>query len=194
MALTDNLPAYVERKLFTLNCGHAIAAYLGSILGLETIYDAINNESHIFPIVGGAMRESSAALAKKYPGLFDESEREDYISKTLERFKNPAVVDNVSRVGRNPLRKLGRDERLMGPLYLARRHNLPVKNLAMGIAATLMYRNEEDQQAMEIGKIIAKSGLEEAIVEITGLEKGSEEWNEVIQSWNVLDSWKKEAT
>ena len=41
MELTDNLMAFVERKLFTLNTGHALTAYLGQRAGLQTIRDAV---------------------------------------------------------------------------------------------------------------------------------------------------------
>lgn len=192
MILTSNLPAYVERKLFTLNCGHAIAAYLGYLLGLPTIDAAINNTTHILPVVLGAMHESGAAIRRQYPDTFSESEHEEYIDKTIQRFRNPEVRDDVTRVGRNPLRKLGRDERLLGPLYLGKQFGLDTKNLAMGVAATMMYQNDEDEQASEISSIIERAGLEEAVQEITGLEKGSKQWEEVMSAWGVLERWKKE--
>lgn len=44
MQFTDNLTAYVQRKLFTLNCGHAIAAYLGYLKNIETIDKAVGDE------------------------------------------------------------------------------------------------------------------------------------------------------
>ncbi|MGE1796487.1 hypothetical protein [Klebsiella pneumoniae] len=59
MELTDNLMAFVERKLFTLNTGHAITAYLGKLAGHQTIRDAILDEK-IRSVVQGAMEESGA--------------------------------------------------------------------------------------------------------------------------------------
>ncbi|KIJ48467.1 hypothetical protein M422DRAFT_247804 [Sphaerobolus stellatus SS14] len=192
MKLTSDLPAYVQRKLYTLNCGHATAAYLGFILGLPTIYDAITNTSHIYPVVLGAMRESGAALLKKFPGVFSEQEHEAYIEKTLGRFKNSNVVDDVTRVGRQPLRKLGQNERLIGPMTSCGEYNLPMRNLAMGVAATLMYRNDEDDQAKEIKEKVDKVGIEKAVEDLTGFKKGSKEWEEIINALNVLKGWKEE--
>ncbi len=103
MELTDNLMAFVERKLFTLNTGHAITAYLGQQAGLQTIRDAILDPA-IRRVVKGAMEESGAVLIKRYG--FDADKHAAYINKILGRFENPYLHDDVERVGRQPLRKL----------------------------------------------------------------------------------------
>ncbi|KIJ57245.1 hypothetical protein M422DRAFT_40742 [Sphaerobolus stellatus SS14] len=192
MELTTDLPAYVERKLYILNCGHAIAAYLGTIFGLPTIYDATLNTSHIFPVVLGAMRESGAALLKKYPGLFTAEEQEEYIQKTLERFRNRNVVDDVTRVGRQPLRKLGPNERFIGPMNICEEYHLPMRNLAMGVAAALMYRNGDDDQTEVIKETIDKLGIEKSIEDLTGFERGCREWEAILTAWDILKGWKAE--
>ena len=46
MNLVDNLMAYIERKLFTLNTGHAITAYFGYLKGYRTIDESINDEKN----------------------------------------------------------------------------------------------------------------------------------------------------
>jgi mannitol-1-phosphate 5-dehydrogenase len=79
MELTDNLMAFVERKLFTLNTGHAITAYLGQQTGHQTIRDAILDDS-IRAVVKGAMEES-AVLIKRYG--FDAAKHAAYIEKSL---------------------------------------------------------------------------------------------------------------
>ena len=101
MELTDNLMAFVERKLFTLNTGHAITAYLGQQAGLQTIRDAILDPA-IRRVVKGAMEESGAVLIKRYG--FDADKHAAYINKILGRFENPYLHDDVERVGRQPLR------------------------------------------------------------------------------------------
>lgn len=63
MTVVDNLEAYLERKLFTLNTGHAITAYLGNRKGLSTIDKAIADDE-IFAIVSAAMKESGDGLIK----------------------------------------------------------------------------------------------------------------------------------
>ena len=98
----DNLIAYIERKLFTLNTGHAITAYLGRMKGYMTICQSISDE-HIHTIVKAAMRESGRGLVALYG--FDRDAHFAYIDKIIGRFRNPYLCDDVTRVGREPLRK-----------------------------------------------------------------------------------------
>ncbi|KAF7770433.1 hypothetical protein Agabi119p4_6407 [Agaricus bisporus var. burnettii] len=186
MILTENLPAFQARKLYTFNCGHATTAYLGILYGHKVISEAINDRSNVFPTVQGAMRESGHALVKEYPDIFDEDGMEEHIQKTIGRFKNPEVVDDLTRVGRSPLRKLGVEERLLGPFHLAKKHGLRTEHLAVGIAAALMYRNDEDDQAVELKDTEEKFGIEETVVKILSLPKGGDHYNEVMHAYGTL--------
>ena len=73
MILTDNLMAFVERKLFTLNTGHAITAYLGVLKGYKTIKESIE-DIEIRKIVLEAMQESGEVLINRYS--FDRKKHE----------------------------------------------------------------------------------------------------------------------
>ncbi|MCZ4274260.1 hypothetical protein O4H47_18060, partial [Maritalea porphyrae] len=64
MERTNNLMAFVERKLFTLNTGHCITAYLGCLKGHRTIREAIEDPS-IHAEVKQAMQESGEVLIKR---------------------------------------------------------------------------------------------------------------------------------
>ncbi|SDX35198.1 mannitol-1-phosphate 5-dehydrogenase [Paenibacillus sp. PDC88] len=172
MKLTDNLLAYVQRKLFTLNTGHAITAYLGFLAGTDTIEESINHEA-IRPVVRQAMEESGEALIKKHG--FDKDEHYKYIDKIENRFKNPYIRDEVIRVGREPLRKLGANDRLVGPANMAIEYGLPHEGLLTGIAAAFHYDNPQDPQSLELQSLIKSKGIEAAITEVTGIASGSED-------------------
>lgn len=165
MELTDNLMAFVERKLFTLNTGHAITAYLGFERGLPTIRDAIETES-IRAVVKAAMEESGAVLIRRYG--FDPAKHAAYIEKILGRFANPFIRDDVARVGREPLRKLGKGDRLIRPLLGTLEYGLPHANLVKGIAAALHYRNDGDPQAIEMQATITEVGVASAVDRFSG--------------------------
>lgn len=166
MEPVENLMAFVERKLFTLNTGHAITAYLGFYYGIETIRDAIMNQA-IRMIVRGAMEESGLVLIKRYG--FDPQKHAAYIEKILTRFENPYLHDLTDRVGRQPIRKLGADDRLIKPLRGTLEYQIPHQNLLIGIAAALNYRNDDDEQAVVLADLIAKHGVEKALCEVSGL-------------------------
>ena len=123
MNLADNLMAYIERKLFTLNTGHAITAYFGYLKGYNTVDESIKDEV-IHDLVKKAMIESGQGLIAKYN--FDKEEHFKYIDKIIGRFKNPYLKDDVARVGREPLRKLNENDRLIKTLMTAKNFNLDI--------------------------------------------------------------------
>lgn len=166
MNLADNLIAYIERKLFTLNTGHAITAYIGNLRGKATIDESISDKD-IFAIVKGAMQESGLGLVAKYG--FDKDAHFKYIDKIIGRFRNPYLKDDVARVGREPMRKLSPADRLVKPMLTAREAGVATPNLLLGIGAALHYNNPEDAQSVELQQIIAERGLEGAVREITGI-------------------------
>jgi mannitol-1-phosphate 5-dehydrogenase len=182
MELTDNLMAFVERKLFTLNTGHAITAYLGKLTGHQTIRDAILDEK-IRAVVKGAMEESGAVLIKRYG--FDAAKHAAYIQKILGRFENPYLKDDVERVGRQPLRKLSAGDRLIKPLLGTLEYGLPHANLVTGIAAAMHYRSEEDPQAQELAALIDEKGPQAALAQVSGLDANSDVVLEAVNAYSA---------
>ncbi|MEI7189328.1 mannitol-1-phosphate 5-dehydrogenase [Dickeya dianthicola] len=183
MELTDNLMAFVERKLFTLNTGHAITAYLGQRAGHGTIRDAILDPA-IRRVVQGAMEESGAVLIRRYG--FDADKHQAYIRKILTRFENPWLHDEVERVGRQPLRKLSAGDRLIKPLLGTLEYGLPHDNLIQGIAAAMHYRSEQDPQAQELAALIASQGPKVALAQISGLDADSEVVGKAVSVYNAM--------
>ena len=182
MNLVGDLIAYVERKLFTLNTGHAITAYLGTLKGYKTIDEAIKDEE-IATIVKAAMQESGQGLVKKH-GL-DLEAHYKYIDKILNRFKNPYLNDDVKRVGREPLRKLSAKDRLVNPLMTAKSYGISVDNLIIGVGAALHYNNEEDAQSVELQQTIKDLGVKEAVKKISSIED-EDLLNKIEKAYNEL--------
>ncbi len=166
MNLADNLMAYIQRKLFTLNTGHCITAYTGILAGHKTIDQAISDPK-IYDLVKAAMTQSGDGLIRRFG--FDKDAHYKYIDKIINRFKNPYLKDDVTRVGREPLRKLSADDRLVSPLTTAMSYGLPVDKLVLGIGAALRYNNPEDAQSTELQEKIAAKGVSGAFSEISGL-------------------------
>lgn len=170
ITFVEDLTPYIERKLFTVNTGHAAAAYVGYHLGYRTIIDAMK-DVRVSDTIQGALRESGEALIQTYQ--FDREEHEKYIETILSRFTNPFISDEVTRVARGPLRKLGARDRLVRPavMYMEATGKVPVY-LAKVIAAALAFNHEADEEAVQLQEMIANQGVEATLHEISGLEAG----------------------
>jgi mannitol-1-phosphate 5-dehydrogenase len=169
MQLVQDLMPYIERKLLTVNTGHAIAAYLGYYKQLQTIKEAMDDEE-IYSDVQKALSESGAVLVKKYG--WNENEHQVYIEKIINRFTNPSISDEIVRVARSPIRKLGANDRLMKPAkqYYELFKEVPA-GLTKGIAALLLFDYKEDPEAMELQETIKKVGIEGALLQYSELQK-----------------------
>lgn len=183
MNLADNLLAYIERKLFTLNTGHAITAYLGQLKGYKTIDESIA-DPEIYATVRAAMQQSGEGLIRKFG--FDHDAHFAYIEKIIKRFKNPYLKDDVTRVGREPLRKLSANDRLVLPMMTALGYGLPVDKLIVGIAAALHFNNPEDPQSVEMQQDIASLGLGAAICKFSGIDADNPIVAQIIEEYNKL--------
>jgi mannitol-1-phosphate 5-dehydrogenase len=87
----------------------------------------------------------------------------------LKRFENPTLPDPVTRVGRDPKRKLAPADRLVKPAMLAVEAGVTPTNLATGIAAALLYDDPTDPQAMELGQALRNFGLDTVLNEVCQL-------------------------
>ena len=151
-----------------MNTGHAATAYLGAQAGYERIADALADEA-ISAAVAAALEETSALLAVKH-GL-DPAELAEYRATILRRFANPALPDTVWRVGRQPLRKLSRHERFIGPASEAVEAGLSAEALLVAISAALAFDDPADEQSVELQRRLRAEDPGLLALEVTGLEE-----------------------
>ncbi|MGG0391064.1 mannitol-1-phosphate 5-dehydrogenase [Priestia megaterium] len=184
MKIVPDLAPFIERKLFTVNTGHAVIAYLGYLKGKETIHQTLTDEE-IYEQVQKTLQETGAYLVKQYK--LDEEEHQTYINKITERFKNPHLNDLVTRVGRSPIRKLGPQDRLVRPAVEAQKAGLPYAHLARAIAAALLFDTQEDQEAKELQGMIKNHGVEYVLKEISHLHQDDALTKEIIHQYELLN-------
>lgn len=162
----DDLVPYIERKLFTVNTGHAACAYFGHQQGKHRIAEAITDPG-IRDRVAAALAETQALLVVKHG--FDPQEHARYVEKILDRFANEHLPDTVERVGRAPLRKLGRHERFVGPAAELAERGMGTDGLRSAVAAALLFDAADDPEAVRLGELLATLAPADAVREITGL-------------------------
>ncbi len=181
----DDLMMYLQRKIYIINCGHAIAGYYGQALkGYEIVQDSLR-DPELIPQIREAMLESASALEKKY-GFTHESLVDYMETMMVKRFTTPGVVDPISRVSREPIRKIAPNDRIMGPANNCEEYRLDNTYLLKGVACALKFKSDGDAQAEELQNYIKENGVEEAIVKYTGVEKGSRMYNVILEEYAKL--------
>jgi len=141
----DNIAAYVDRKSFIHNLGHAAAAYLGFVAQPDRLYlwQALEDQ-RVETITRGAMWESGRALIAEYPAEFDPANQREHIEDLLRRFRNRRLGDTVYRVGRDLFRKLGAADRVIGALRLQMRRGIEPTATVAALAAALRFRATDE--------------------------------------------------
>ncbi|KAJ5776841.1 Mannitol-1-phosphate 5-dehydrogenase [Penicillium odoratum] len=175
----DHLEPYIERKLFTVNTSHATAAYYGKYAGKKTIAEAMR-DSYIKGVVRDVLNETASLIVDKHE--ISASEQQRYVETIISRISNPYLEDSVERVGRAPMRKLGRKERFIGPAaQLADRH-ARYEALLGSVEMALRFQNiEGDEESVELAKILKENSPGDAAVQLTGLEREHPLFQSVVQ-------------
>jgi mannitol-1-phosphate 5-dehydrogenase len=135
----DLLP-FKEAKLFGHNGTHAIAAYLAGFRGATRMTELRAMEDLRRFLRAAFLEEAGAALRRKYAGfdpLFTQAGFADFVDGVLTRMVNPYLLDTVARVGRDPRRKLGWEDRLVGTIRLGLTYDVDMDRYAFGAAAAL---------------------------------------------------------
>jgi mannitol-1-phosphate 5-dehydrogenase len=164
--------ARLQEKLFVFNAGHALCAYLGVLRGHHSIDRAVRDRV-LRPLVAGGMLEAGRALTSAYPSLGDDVN--GTVAKAIRRFEDAELADPVVRVARDPLRKLGPHDRLVGAARLvqATLGHVPY-HFALGIAGALLYRAESDEEARRLRRMLDRKGLAHVLSTVCGLEPEDE--------------------
>lgn len=165
----DGLAASIERKLFTVNTGHATVAYHGFLAGADKISDAIAIPA-VRSELESVLAETSDLLIRRHE--LDPEVHRAYVTAIIGRFENPHLPDTVTRVGRQPLRKLSRDERFVSPAAALAEDGTEPTALLDAMGAALRFDVPDDEQSVELRQLL-RSDRSDAVVatEITGLDE-----------------------
>ncbi|MUO34698.1 mannitol-1-phosphate 5-dehydrogenase [Enterococcus gallinarum] len=162
-----DLKPYIERKLFSVNTGHATVAYTGALQGYETIDEAMRDHLVVIQLKS-VLEETGQLLVAKWD--FDPDEHEQYIEKIIQRFKNNYISDAIARVARTPLRKLSAQERFIRPVLELQMRNVQPFHLYETIGMIFNYHDPEDEQSQQLRELLEAANLSQVITEVTGVE------------------------
>ncbi len=183
--------AYTDRKLYIHNAGHAMLGYLGYRRGYTYGYEALRNP-RINALLNQALTESSCALQAEHH--LDAVALAENVQYLLDRFANRALGDPISRLARDPLRKLAPGDRLVGAARLAEKHGITPLGLSWGIAAGLAYDDPDDPHAVELQTIVRDAGFDGALEKICGIHRDEPLAQLVRERYRILQNdpeWQK---
>ncbi|HOK56909.1 MAG TPA: hypothetical protein PLF90_06230, partial [bacterium] len=177
----SNLHQYEELKLFGHNLSHVSLAYYGYLKGYTYIWQCVEDKE-ILNLLLNVQKEIKEALIKKYN--FGKEELENYFSDLNMRFDNKLLGDTIYRVGREPLRKISKNERIVGAINLCLEYNIFPENVCFVLATALCYNYSLDRESIELQEIKKKRGIDFVLEEICGI------YNEKIKK-RVKEIYKK---
>jgi mannitol-1-phosphate 5-dehydrogenase len=134
------LGPFEDAKLLGHNAIHALAGCLGMLLGLERMSELTAVPGCLAFLRAAFLEESGAALIARHGGadeLFTPAGYTAFADDLLARMTNPWLADTVERAARDPRRKLGWDDRLIGLIRLGHDEGVPTPRMAVGAAAAL---------------------------------------------------------
>ena len=181
----NDIYRYEELKRFVHNLSHATLAYAGYLKNYTFIWEAMN-DSGITTLLDGVLKETNIALMKKH--RFPKSEIEGYARNLKKRFRNKLLSDTIYRVARDPLRKLGHEERIIGAIKLCFEHNISPDNVYVVASYCLCYNYPDDPEAVKLQKYIHEKGVGFVLENVCKLKKNSRESMCILKNYAEIKS------
>ncbi len=176
LAPKNNIKAWVDRKAFIHNLGHATAAYYGHFLHPEAVYMyEVLDDSEVFRFTRATMLQSANILRIAYPEEFTASELEDHIDDLIYRFRNKALQDTIFRVGQDLVRKLGPADRFVGIIRLAQKLYLPYDKILRAMVHAFYFKATDQVGNRSSQDILfdnyQRKGIEYALHIVSGFDR-----------------------
>lgn len=181
--LVDDIEAYYSRKLYTNNLGHAVLGYMGTYLGYEDTVQAMNDPM-VYRCLTDVLDESSRMLTCRYG--FTKAESGMHIKAILERYQNENFRDSLHRLSRDPVRKLGKNERIVGAIIHCSECGIDPWAIIHLLFYVLVYKDEDDPSVRVLNDILAEQGIEGVLSRVCGLKKESELFDRIIRDYSNL--------
>ena len=187
----DNFGHLLTQKLYTNNTSCGSVAYLGHLKGLTYMAEAAN-DVEIEPIMDEIYNEINQALIQ---GMGIDAESQYAFSKRAKaKYTDRDIVDKLTRIARDPLRKLRPEDRLIGPSKIALSIGVKPTAIALATAAALFYDEPDDESAMKLQEMRKEHGVEYILQNVCQLKPEEELYQMILSSIDELRAkgWLKE--
>ncbi|HBP38126.1 MAG TPA: hypothetical protein DD640_05190 [Clostridiales bacterium] len=176
----DHFAGFLTRKLFTYNAASCVIAYLGWLRGYDQYGDAAN-DPEILALLDRNYAATNRALCAEFD--YDPEEQAAFAALSRAKFRDRTIADTIARNAREPQRKLGRNERIIGPLLLIAKHHGDVSVLVMTAAAMLLYDAAGETEWQRIKQEKTRGQI---LTDLCGLTPGDELYQAILDKANEL--------
>ena len=180
---------FLERKFYTYNAANGTTSFVGALLGYRYIADAAHDE-RILQLLDGVYTETATALSRKHSFPFEEQWA--FTRTSLCKLQDRNIVDYIERNARDPMRKLGKDDRLVGSAHLCLEYGVKPESLAVAIACAMHYEEPSDEFAVALRRLREEEGYDAVLEKVCSLDPQGElallvkEKIEKIKEWGWL--------
>jgi mannitol-1-phosphate 5-dehydrogenase len=174
----SNFSNELIRKLYTFNGTNGPIAYIGWANGYKILHEAALAMPQLFAEI---QEESAFGMIHEF-GL-DEQEQREFMALAMKKYTDPALNDLIERNASDTKRKLGKDERLVGPASLCLKHGRMPFAYAKAIAAAYAYNGSTDPGTRAVQETVKQGGIEEAIQKYSSVDRSSALYNLILESY-----------
>ncbi len=166
-----NFQTALSRKLYTYNAASATLAFLGVLLGYRYLHEAAR-DPRVLAVAQAVLNETSEAVCRRYG--YPKDEQRQFAESALAKYADPNLLDPLERQVRDPLRKLGPHDRLVGAASLCQAAGIVPRALALAIAAGLRYAEPSDPAARALQTKLRQEGVDAVLEDVCGLSPDGE--------------------
>ena len=168
LELKQDFGGFLQQKIYTFNTGNATIAYTGSLYGEKILYKAANDK-RIVELLNRVYAEINPAIAKMMDISIEEQNA--FSRKAIDKYQDKTVMDFTERHARDPIRKLGPNDRMVGTARLVEKMGFKVDALAETIAAAIYYctDNENDPSAAQLKAMREEGGAQAVLMNVCGI-------------------------
>jgi len=166
------------RKIYTFNGTNGPIAYVGWANGYKILHESALAYPEFFREI---QEEAAFGLIKEFN--LDEKEQRDFMALAMKKYTDPALNDQIERNARDSKRKLGKEERLVGPALLCLKYGKTPHAYAKAIAAAYTYNGSSDDGTKEVLETVAQDGIESAVKKYSCINENSPLYHLILQSY-----------
>lgn len=166
------------RKIYTFNGTNGPIAYVGWANGYKILHESALAYKDFFKEI---QEESAFGLINEF-GL-DEKEQREFMALAMKKYTDPALNDQIERNANDSKRKLGREDRLVGPALLCLKHGKKPYAYATAIAAAYDYNGSADLGTQEVQQTVSQSGIEAAVKKYSNIDESSPLYDLIIDAY-----------